>query len=229
MFTGNARSGDSPQIIIAGIGDNGGHLSVAVIVARRDIEIVAELLILQLAVPGILARPLRRVGNFLKIGALVGYKVLHPIADLRREIFIIHIAKTDKDSVIVSACAERVVGQTDSESDIIDRGNAVCTAWRLDNILSECQLVIYLGMILCSFVFRIAVAVNDRLIPWGKGKRLPLFCAVWIACIFFPSGRGICVGCEQCAVCTRGGCARIGITHQRCNGTHHHTKGDQNA
>ena len=153
-------------------------------------------MIFQLAVIG-LARPLRRVGNFLKLGALVVYKILHPIADPCRVLVVIHVAKPDKDGVIVSARAERVVSQADSESDIIDRGNAVCTARRLDDIFSEGQLVIHFGMILCSFVFRIAVAVNDRLIPWSNGKGLPFFCAVWIACIFFPSGRGICVRREK--------------------------------
>ena len=88
---------------------------------------MAEFLIFQLAVIG-LARPLRRVGNFLKLGALVVYKILHPIADPCRVLVVIHVAKPDKDGVIVSARAERVVSQADSESDIVDRGNAVCTA-----------------------------------------------------------------------------------------------------
>ena len=162
---------------------------------------MAEFLIFQLAVIG-LARPLRRVGNFLKLGALVVYKILHPIADPCRVLVVIHVAKPDKDGVIVSARAERVVSQADSESDIIDRGNAVCTARRLDDIFSEGQLVIHFGMILCSFVFRIAVAVNDRLIPWGDSKGLTFLGAVRVAFVLCPSGRRGCVGCEQCAVCT---------------------------
>ena len=89
---------------------------------------MAEFLIFKLAVPVLLARPHRCVGNFLKIGALVVYKVLYPVADLCRVLGIIHVAKTDKDSVIVSARAERIVSCSDSKSDIIDRGNAVCTA-----------------------------------------------------------------------------------------------------
>ena len=88
---------------------------------------MAEFLIFQLAVIS-LAHPFRRVGNFLKLGALVVYKVLYPVANLRRVLGIIHIAKTNKDSVIVSARAERIVSCSDSKSDIIDRGNAVCTA-----------------------------------------------------------------------------------------------------
>ena len=176
---------------------------------------MAEFLIFKLAVTGFLTRPHRRVGNFLKIGALVVYKVLYPVADLRRVLGIIHIAKTDKDGVIVSACAERIVSCSDSKGNIIDCRNPMGARCTFGNVDPEGPLAVYLGVILCRLSLRIAVAVNDRLIPRGNGKGLPLFCAVGIACIFFPSGRGSCIGREQCAVCTRGGCARIGVAHHR--------------
>ena len=104
--------------------------------------------------------------------------------------------------MIVSARAERIVSCSDSESDIIDRGNAVCTARRLDDIFSEGQLVIHLGVILRRLSLRIAVAVNYRLIPWGDSKGLTFLGAVRVAFVLCPTDRGSCIGCEQCAVRT---------------------------
>ena len=163
---------------------------------------MAEFLVFQLAVPVLLARPHRRVGNFLKLGALVVYKVLYPVADLRSVLGIIHIAKTDKDSMIVSACAERIVSDSDSKGNIVDRRNLVGTRCTFGNVDPEGPLAVYLGMILCRLSLRIAVAVNNRLIPRGDGKRLTFFRSIRVAFVLCPTGRGICVGREQCAVCT---------------------------
>ena len=161
---------------------------------------MAEFLIFQLAVPVLLARPHRRVGNFLKIGTLVVYKVLYPVADLCRVLGIIHIAKTDKDGVVVSARAERIVSDSDRKGNIIDRSNLVGARCTFGNVDAEGPLAVYLGMILRRLSLGVAVAVNDRLMPRGNGKGLTLFCAVWVAFILCPSGRGSCVGCEQCSV-----------------------------
>ena len=166
---------------------------------------MAEFLVFQLAVPVLLARPHRRVGNFLKIGALVVYKVLYPVADLRRVLGIIHIAKTDKDGVIVSACAERIVSCSDSKGNIIDCRNPMGARCTFGNVDPEGPLAVYLGVILCRLSLRIAVAVNYRLIPRGDGKWLTFFRSVRVAFILCPTGRRGCVGCEQCAVCTRAG------------------------
>ena len=161
---------------------------------------MAEFLIFQLAVTGFLARPHRSVGNFLKLGALVVYNVLYPVANLRRVLGIIHITKADKDSVIVSARAERIVSDSDSKGNIVDRRNLVGTRCTFGNVDAEIPLAVYLGMILRRLSLGVAVAVNDRLMPRGNGKGLTLFCAVWVAFILCPSGRGSCVGCEQCSV-----------------------------
>ena len=176
---------------------------------------MAEFLIFKLAVTGFLTRPHRSVGNFLEIGTLICHKILHPIADLRRVIGIIHIAKTDKDSMIVSARAERIVSCSDSKGNIVDRRNLVGTRCTFGNVDPEGPLAVYLGVILCRLSLRIAVAVNYRLIPRGDGKWLTFFRSVRVAFILCPSDRRGCVGCEQCAVRTRGGCARIGVAHHR--------------
>lgn len=151
---------------------------------------MAEFLVFQLAVPVLLARPHRRVGNFLKLGALVVYKVLYPVADLRSVLGIIHIAKADKDSMIVSARAERIVSCSDSKGNIVDRRNLVGTRCTFGNVDPEGPLAVYLGVILCRLSLRIAVAVNYRLMPRGDGKGLTFFCSVWVAFILCPSGRG---------------------------------------
>ena len=161
---------------------------------------MAEFLIFKLAVPVLLARPHRRVGNFLKIGALVVYKVLYPVADLRSVLGIIHIAKTDKDSMIVSACAERIVSDSDSKGNIIDRSNPVGARCTFGNVDPEGPLAVYLGVILCRLSLGVAVTVNDRLMPRGNGKGLTFFRSVRVAFVLCPTGRGSCVGCEQCAV-----------------------------
>ena len=163
---------------------------------------MAEFLVFQLAVPVLLARPHRSVGNFLKIGTLVVYKVLYPVADLRSVLGIIHIAKTDKDSMIVSARAERIVSDSDSKGNIVDCRNLVGTRCTFGNVDPEGPLAVYLGVILCRLSLRIAVAVNYRLIPWGDSKGLTFLGAVRVAFVLCPSGRRGCVGCEQCAVCT---------------------------
>ena len=178
---------------------------------------MAEFLVFQLAVTGFLARPHRSVGNFLKLGALVVYKVLYPVADLRSVLGIIHIAKTDKDGMIVSARAEWVVSCSNSKCNIIDSRNPMGTRCTFGNVDTEIPLTVYLGMILRRLPLCVAIAVNDRLIPWGDGKGLTLFCAVRVAFILCPSGRWGCVGCEQCTICTRVGCrySQSGIAHHR--------------
>lgn len=133
-----------------------GHLSVSVIVTGSYIKIMAKFLIFKFAVSRGFASPFRSIGYFLKFGTLVVYKILHPIADLCCVVGIVHIAKTDKDGVVVSACAERIVSCSDSKCNIIDRSNFVGTWCTFGNVDAKIPLAVYFGMILRRLTFCIA-------------------------------------------------------------------------